>query len=435
MNTEKLFLGVSREIITPKIGCNLYGYDPNIYSTSVNDDLTATAFYFKQGDTQALILSVTLCSINNKIANELLESISKEISISRSNIVMHTTHTHSGPNVSGSAGWGNVDESYINEILFPKILKVCKDATKTLTPVKMGVCKGKSLVGVNRRELKDGIIRLGQNKDGVFDSDMTVISFVDENNKSVANFIHYGCHATASGLNTEITRDWPGVMIDDLERVSGGLTAFLNGPEGDVGPRLKSGKTTGDKSVKYALELGEIASKDALNLYKLIDDFYTPKLKANTYQVTLPLEKRISLEDAKLGYEKYKDAIHNIYIAQRAYYERVIKSYDSDYQEVDGAPFNQTIISLGEVAFVAFPHELFAEIGLKIKNEKVYQHTLVLALSNGSDNYFPTSSEMDLGGYEVNMFKIKYVQPFRYDCDNSAIVQTVENLKNLKCKE
>ena len=121
MNTEKLFLGVSREIITPKIGCNLYGYDPNIYSTSVNDDLTATAFYFKQGDTQALILSVTLCSINNKIANELLESISKEISISRSNIVMHTTHTHSGPNVSGSAGWGNVDESYINEILFPKI--------------------------------------------------------------------------------------------------------------------------------------------------------------------------------------------------------------------------------------------------------------------------------------------------------------------------
>ena len=45
---DKLYLGVARSVITPKIGALLYGYRPAPESTSVNDDLTATAFYFRQ---------------------------------------------------------------------------------------------------------------------------------------------------------------------------------------------------------------------------------------------------------------------------------------------------------------------------------------------------------------------------------------------------
>ena len=45
---EKLLLGVGRKKITPKIGACLYGYRPGLASTAVNDDLTATAFYFEQ---------------------------------------------------------------------------------------------------------------------------------------------------------------------------------------------------------------------------------------------------------------------------------------------------------------------------------------------------------------------------------------------------
>ena len=436
MNTEKLFLGVSREIITPKIGCNLYGYDPNLYSTSVNDDLTATAFYFKQGDTQALMISVTICCIVNEVNDKLLEVIGASLDMPAKNIIIHATHTHSGPSVSNSAGWGSVDTDYVDNILFPNLIKLSKDAKADATPVKMGVAKGDSFVAINRRQMSDnGKIKLGQDPEGIFDPQMTVISFITDDGKVKANLVHYACHGTASGLNTEITRDWPGPMIDDLDSLSGGITAFFNGPEGDVGPRLKNGKTTGDKSVKYALELGEIASKDACSIYENINEYTTPKLKVDTYQVKMPLEPRITLEQAKEEYEKYKDAIHNIYIAKRAYYERVIKSYEDNYVEIDNVPFNQTIITLGDVAFVSFPHELFAEIGLKIKNEKVYQHTLVLALTNGRAIYFPTSREIPRGGYEVEMFKIKYVQPLSYDCDNSAIAQTVENLKNIKCKE
>ena len=60
---DQLHLGVAREIITPEIGGQLYGYRPNIFSERVADDLTATAFYFKQGDKECILISVTVCSV------------------------------------------------------------------------------------------------------------------------------------------------------------------------------------------------------------------------------------------------------------------------------------------------------------------------------------------------------------------------------------
>ena len=41
---KKLYLGVARKDITPEIGCNLYGYQPDVYSESIHDNLTVTAY-------------------------------------------------------------------------------------------------------------------------------------------------------------------------------------------------------------------------------------------------------------------------------------------------------------------------------------------------------------------------------------------------------
>jgi len=92
---------------------------------------------------------------------------------------------------------------------------------------------------------------------------MTVISFADEEGKVVANIVHYGMHGTCAGRNYEISRDWAGVMVDDVERVSGAITAFFNGAEGDVGPRLTNGLTTGNGDITYAERHGALAAHDA----------------------------------------------------------------------------------------------------------------------------------------------------------------------------
>ena len=174
---EVLQLGVACAVITPKVGGTLYGYRPDVFSESVADDLTATAFYFRQGDLQALMVSVTLCLINNELTATLTSRIENECMIPAQNCMISATHTHSGPNLGGTVGWGDTDTEYFEQILLPRILTVVQQAKENAQPVKMGIASGNSYIGINRRELTtDNQIALGQNPWGCFNPRMTVIS-------------------------------------------------------------------------------------------------------------------------------------------------------------------------------------------------------------------------------------------------------------------
>ena len=122
--TEKLYLGVSKTIITPEVGGNLMGYKPDLYSTSINDDLTATVFALEQGTTKALMITVTLCVIGFDINEEIVTLLSEKFDIPKYNIMLCATHTHSGPITKFQPGWGEIDRKYIDEIMIPGILKI-----------------------------------------------------------------------------------------------------------------------------------------------------------------------------------------------------------------------------------------------------------------------------------------------------------------------
>ena len=107
--SEKLLLGVSKTAITPEVGGNLMGYNPTTYSESIHDDLTATAFAFSQGETKALLVTVSLCVIGFDINEKTVTMISEKFGIPKYNIILCATHTHSGPITKFQAGWGDCD--------------------------------------------------------------------------------------------------------------------------------------------------------------------------------------------------------------------------------------------------------------------------------------------------------------------------------------
>ena len=74
---NKLKLGVGRTDITPEIGGNLYGYNPDTYSESIHDNLRATAFVFKYNNITAVMISVEVCLINTTLAYEIRKTISE----------------------------------------------------------------------------------------------------------------------------------------------------------------------------------------------------------------------------------------------------------------------------------------------------------------------------------------------------------------------
>ena len=128
---EKLCLGVGREIITPPVGSNLYGYSPDIISKSINDDLQATAFFFAQGEKRALMISITVCEIQTKLCNDIRKLLEEKTGIPSENIMLCATHTHSGPNVAGSVGWGEIDKEYCDLIFVPEIVNATLKAVET----------------------------------------------------------------------------------------------------------------------------------------------------------------------------------------------------------------------------------------------------------------------------------------------------------------
>jgi len=426
---DKLYVGVSRHNITPEIGCHLAGYSANIISDSKNDDLYVTAFAFGKGETKALMVSIELCSLKLFIVDEVRSEIAKTTGVSYESIILSCTHTHTGPRLSGGAGWGEPDMEYYNSIFKPAILKAASDAVGSMEPATMAVARGLSSVGMNRRELTlENKIKLGQNPYGVYNPHMTIVAFKNESGKPLGNMIHYGCHGTSAGSIRTISADWMGIMNRALEEKSGALTAFFNGPEGDVGPRISNGLTIGNDGMKFVYELGAVAAKDALRIFDCLGEYKDADLSAKTGTLRLPLAKRLSLEEAKKGMKEYEGKTNNTELKAYDYYKRVAQSYEEGFKEEDFREIKQTIIAIGDIVFVGNPYEHFSEIGIRIDAAVPDKTVLSLALSNGSFGYFPTQDQLCRGGYEIFMFTHSDIQRFTDDADFQFIKETLRNI-------
>jgi hypothetical protein len=60
-----------------------------------------------------------------------------------------------------------------------------------------------------------------------------------------------------------------------------------------------------------------------------------------------------------------------------------------------------TTISLGEIAFVSAPFEMFDSTGAYIKENSPFKMTFVCTSTNGSFGYMPCEDAFENGGYEV----------------------------------
>ena len=429
--SDKLYLGVEQTIITPKVGTRLFGYAEDLFSNQVHDDLHATVFLFEQGDISAIMVSIAVVALNESLANVIRKGVSEKTGIPTSNIMLASIHTHSGPaTLAMDKGWGESDSEYCDKILIPRIIDAAEKAKANKQAVKMGYATGDSHIAINRRELtvKNKVI-LGQNPWGPYNPKMSVLSFRNEDGECVANMIHYGMHGTCAGHNLEISQDWIGVMTSRVQKLTGGVTAFFNGPEGDVGPRLTNGGTTGVSDIKHAEETGGRAAFDAMQIYNRIKWFTTPTLSAHSGMLRLPFMPRPSLEEAKAKYEKQ---LENQRMGSEkcmlAHYEDIINSYSEEYVEKEFMEIEQNVISLDNVVFAGFPYEPFSEIGMRIQKAAGDLEVLPVALANGDIGYFPTEDALCRGGYEIEMFKALFTQELVPNADYHLVLETLRNI-------
>lgn len=421
----KLYLGVKKVDITPEIGGALIGYMPDWHSESIHDNLDATAFVFRQGDTVAVLVSATVCVIQKELSEIIRQRIEKELGVDADNVIIAATHTHSGP-----ATGLNIDWDYCEHIFIPRIMEAVKQAKENMQAVTIGYACGESLVGVNRREnYKNNGITLGQCPWGPFDPRMTVVSFKNEEQKIVASMIHYGAHGTSAGMNKEVTQDWAGVMVRRIEALTGATAAFFNGAIGDVGPRISNGKTMGD--IHYTEELGGVAAQDATRILRTVTQHTEGDLKYASSTVTIPLKKRMPLEQAQQKLNACVASKYDSEIALRKHYEDVVASYENGYQEQESVSVEQKVLRIGNIVFVSFVFEIFSEIAMRIQKENKNFVILPLTNANAYMAYFPTQSQLCRGGYEVENFQTRNLQEFVDDADYHLICQSLKNIEKV----
>ena len=435
--SNTLMLGVSRQCITPPIGTPLYGYPVHRPAQKVGDDLNVIAAAFVCGETKAILLAADICSCTARFTNQLRAEIEAKTGFPGSCIIFNCSHTHSGPNTSErTSGWGNPDMTYINEILFPKSVEAAVQATSALRPALFGVATTECNVGINRRWLMpDGKVELGQNPWGVMDKEMTVMSFVDpETREPLLNMVHYGCHGTAAARSIEITRDWPGAMKDVLERETGAITMFIQGAIGECGPRCPNGRTA--QSYPVALELGYQAGHDAVRAWKSIKEWRNVPVNAICGDVTVPYEPLMSKEEAqaaidKLGSEEELWAQDKrMEINELLHLKAILGEYAAGEPKTHFV-YPQCILSIGPVAIVPFPMEIFFYISMQLRRYSKFTHTLSLSNSNGTLGYLPSQDQICRGGYEVWQFRYFNTYKMVDDADTHLVTGNLKLLDEM----
>ncbi|MBR5247430.1 MAG: hypothetical protein IKV27_00565 [Lachnospiraceae bacterium] len=425
--------GVGRVVITPPLGTLLYGYAPPRPAEAVGDDLHVIAAALEYGDTTVLILSADVCTCPPKLADEIRTAISEKTGVPYGNILYNTSHTHSGPIISfQSSGWGSGNMDFMYNTMLPSSVKAAVMAMESLRPALFGVGTTESEVAVNRRSISpNGEVGLGQCPWGLMDREMTVLSFKDaENGEIILNMIHYSAHATASGPNPEITRDWPGPMKDILERESGGITMFIAGSNGETGPRCPNGETL--QSYEAALELGKIAGHDAVRAWRKIKNWQEAPVTVVNGDVTVPYDalppmEEVLAEKERLVSEEYlrsQNRLEEINEWNRVV--GILAEYESGHIKTHYV-FGQSIVAVGPVAIVPFQYEMFMEMTLRLRHYSPFSYTLCLSNTNGSLSYLPSRDQLCLGGYEVWQFRSKTYKLV----DNADDYMVTENLKLL----
>ncbi len=436
-------VGVGRREITPPVGTMLTGYSPQRPAESVHDPLHVIAILIEQDDTRVLFAAMDLCNPGNA-GTEIRQAMADASGVPFENVSYSCTHTHSGPVTFVTPPYGCPNPEWVFGTLVPMAAEAAKEAAEDLRYAEMGIGTVHSEVGINRRErTRKGTVKLGQEPLGLYDPTMTVVSFRDEEKKIICNLIHYGAHNTASGKNTEITRDWCGVMKDRLEEQTGGVTAFFNGCEGDCGPRLANGKTTGLGDISFAIELGGKAAIDACEAWRNIREWRDElKLEVLNAPVELPYEPLPSVEEirAKLNElgEPAEGEPSRITSSRKGLRKR-LAFLESGGEPTPSVTFPQLVFALGPFAFVASPFETFALVTMRIARHSPFANTLVVSQSNfriGSEaSYLPTQDQIPLGGYEVNVGYYERERPYRTDADQCYVAEVGRLLDDLYAKQ
>lgn len=242
--------GLARRDITPPVGIYhlLWGAARHDQATGVHRPLTATALVFQApegaitADTEQVVVAMDLCLLWWREMQTLLEKVSNQTGLARDQLMCVFSHTHAsglpGLERLGLPG-GNLIPAYL-DLLATRVAEAVTEARAAVRPVALVFGRGTCPLAAHRDFWDEASKQFvcGFNPDGKVDETVLVTRVVGADNRTVATLVNYACHPTTLAWeNTLISPDFPGAMVEVVEKATGAPCVFLQGASGEVGPR------------------------------------------------------------------------------------------------------------------------------------------------------------------------------------------------------
>lgn len=447
----QLQAGVARASLTPFWGVELagWGYYLSRSWTRVRDPLAATALVLDNGHCPLGLVAVDLMYADADFVSEVRRRVAEECELPTSSILVGCSHSHNTPTVALIRGAGEQHQEY-------KQWAARQAATALIEAWHQ---RKAATFSVARTQIEGWVCNRTRDN-GPIDTQLSLWRIDTLHGHPLAAVVNYQSHPTVmmSLGPRDVSRDFPGMITDQLEEQYPGLKAlYFQGSGGDLNflPEYNSPE-------RCHLP-GEHLAERAIQCYQQAERIEQPHLGVSTQSVTLPTRRWTHEEiqqDREEGQhrlttgdtEGWRDNIGRVMVNQP---EKFVQRYGGDLskavkaisrfavewteemlRDVDSRP--ETLITevqamrVGNAWLVANPSELFSSLALDLRSRWAEEHLMIVGYANDSIGYVPDAYDVERQSYAANQSpKFKNQFPFVKESGGVMVQGMLNALSNV----
>jgi hypothetical protein len=397
--------GISKAIITPRENMWMAGYGARTKpSEGKLHDLWAKALYLEDAEGEdAVLITTDILGFPRAISDQICNRLGDELGLSRSQIILNSSHTHSGPVLSDALTsiyplddiQRQLIEDY-SEWFSNEIVELAHKAKRSVKPANIYAGNGVVRFQVNRRNNPAARLEESTELKGPIDHAVPVLKIENRRGKTEAIVFGYACHPTVLNIY-QWSGDYAGFARLELEKSYKRATAlFFQGAGADLNPLPR-------RSVHLAQQYGKELAAAVDRVLKEDMQQLEPSLKTVYSEVSLELNAPPEKSELKEMIDKLKGT-------RKRWAETLLANLERNEPVMSAYPYPVQLWQLGDQIIASLGGEPVVNYSNNLK-KILGNNAFVMGYSNDVMAYIPTEQILSEGGYEGESAQMVYGMP------------------------
>jgi len=447
---KKLLVGIAKTNITPTEKQLLQG-------KKVHDSLYIRTLILDNKSNKVALITIDSQGVAQFILEEAKKKINKNSNFPIENIVISSTHTHSGiiANVSPE-NFNNDKLTDYQLFLIDKLLLSFSEANNNLQPAEIawGTIQKPEHVFNRRWYTQELNINPFGTQDSVkmnpgstlrpklikpagpTDPEINFIAIRTTNHTPLAILANYSLHYIGGVKAGELSADYFGAFDIEINRALNNqiispkfIGMMSNGTSGDINNHDYSKPLPSYPDYeKMTLVAKDIANVISLEYNKLKFKSWIP-IEIQYQDISLQPRETDIQQNGNFKKIKQNQSKSTLFHPQEKYFSARVNYYQHTYIKEFKVPLQA--IRLGDLAITTIPFEVFVETGLELKERNPFKNSFTIGLANGHWGYLPTPEQHAKGGYET-WITVNRVAKNTSRIITEELLEMLDKLKNKK---